>query len=154
VLLAVAGRTQTPAPTAPLPERLQGLARVLVVNHFPNPVHPSLDPDKPGLYFWKHTTSVLSDSLPVRVTEFGAFLFYNAQWNLRAAFKPRQLNQWFGTRRALLKAGQPYTFENNWRTDTELRAGWALWYFIGNLPDGRQVCGYEMLDTTPHLLNP
>jgi hypothetical protein len=46
-----------------------------------------------------------------------------------------------------MKAGEPYTFVQNWRRDTRLYGGWALWYFIGEDDRGRPIVGYKALWT-------
>ncbi|MEL6851275.1 MAG: hypothetical protein AAFP92_22330, partial [Bacteroidota bacterium] len=49
---ALLGQELTPQ-TAPLPEKFQGLEPLIEVTHFPSPVKASVDPDRPGSYFWK-----------------------------------------------------------------------------------------------------
>lgn len=46
-----------------------------------------------------------------------------------------------------MKAGQPYTFKDNWRTDNSLRGGWAMWYFIGKTSTNQMVYGVGKLHT-------
>lgn len=155
IFLALAGGQYAwaqKAPPRPFPEKLTQLPRELWVHHFPSPVHASLDPArKDYTYFWKHTTSVLSPREPVEVIEFGAYIYYQARWNLRTSFAPGPFARWFDCSKALLKAGQPYTYKDNWRTDNRLQGGWALWYVIGQKADGTRVVGYEALETTDQL---
>ena len=132
---------------ANLPQKIDTLKKALRVNQFPNPVKASLDPEKEGTYFWKHTTSVMSPESKVQVIEIGAYLFYNNQWNLRASYSPKEFAKWFNCPKAVMKAGEPYTFSDNWRRDTRLYGGWAMWYFIGIDESGQKVCGYDKIHT-------
>lgn len=138
---------QAPA-EAPLPGLLADLPRELVVHHFPSPTYASEDPDQTTYrYFWKHITTVLSPGEAIAVTGCGAYIFYDGRWNLRVRHTPKEFARLFHCRKARLKAGQPYTFPDNWRTDNRLTGGWALWYVIGQTEDGRTVCGYAALET-------
>jgi len=139
-------QAQTPQ-DAPLPEKLTTLPQEMLVNHFPSPVFATTDEDEPELYFWKHNTTVLSPTTDIQLEEFGAYIFYNQQWNLRVTHTPREFRKWFNCPDARLKKGQPYTFADNWRRDSRLLGGWALWYFIGTNEAGQKVCGYAKLDT-------
>ena len=134
---------------APIPEKLQGLRNVIDVQHFPK----HNDPIKEGdTYYWKHSTSILCKEDAITITEYGAFLYYNDQWNLRRSYPLKELDKTFGTKKRQLKQGEPYTWVKNWRTDNRLFGGWAMWYFIGTTSDGEVVCGYETIETTNRLL--
>ena len=78
---------------------------------------------------------------------------YNEQWHLRKSYDLKDLDNNFGTKKQLLKQGEPYIWANNWRVDNHLFGGWAMWYFIGINADGETVCGYETINTTNNLLN-
>ncbi len=143
---------QTP-PEASLPTPLAKLPRELVIHHFPSPTYASEEPDqKKYRYFWKHLTTVLSPSEAVEVTECGAYIFYDGQWNLRVQHTPMEFARLFHCPKAKLTPGQPYTFPENWRTDNRLQGGWALWYVIGIAESGRKVCGFGILETAGELL--
>lgn len=135
------------AENAPLPTKFDGLTESLFVNHFPSPVKASTDAEEPDVYFWKHTTSVISYTSDIQITEIGAFLFYNNQWNLRVSMDTRDFSKLFDCRKGKMKSGQPYTFAQNWRTDTKLYGGWAMWYFIGINESGETVYGVGRLWT-------
>jgi hypothetical protein len=134
-------------PDAPLPEILAGAGDLLQVSHYPDPVKASRDADEPGTWFWKHTTTVFSPDQNIRIRECGAYIFYNEQWNLRAKFNSKQFADWFNCPEGKMKAGEPYTFVQNWRRDTRLYGGWALWYFIGEDDRGKPIVGYKALWT-------
>ncbi len=139
--------SQSPS-TAPLPERFDQLEPGLVIDHFPSPVFASTDPDrKDDRYYWKHNTAVLSPREEVEVLECGAYLYYNNQWNIRVRYSPKEFARLFKCRSARLKAGQPYTFVDNWRIDTRLSGGWAMWYVIGRTDAGKEVYGVGKLET-------
>lgn len=139
----------TPPPDS-CPDKLRELPRHIKVQHFPKINDPIKIEDT---YYWKHATSILSNDSAITITEYGAYLYYNNQWNLRKYYSLKELDKTFGTKKQQLNQAQPYTWANNWRTDNKLFGGWALWYFIGTTPDGKTVCGYEMIHTTDNLLD-
>ncbi|NND63288.1 MAG: hypothetical protein HKN48_08850 [Flavobacteriaceae bacterium] len=141
----------TPSSDEPIPEKLQGLRRAIDVAHFPKENDPIKIDDT---YYWKHATSILCKESEITIVEFGAYIFYNDQWNLRKVYDLKDLNRSFGTKKQVLLQAQPYTWNQNWRTGDTLFGGWALWYFIGLTADGEKVCGYETIDTTSNLLTP
>lgn len=152
-LFVWAARSQSPG-EAPLPRPLGELPRVLMVHHFPSPAYASEEPDQTRYrYFWKHITAVLSPDEAMEVTECGAYIFYDGQWNLRVRHSSKEFARLFHCPKAKLKPGQPYTFPDNWRTDNRLQGGWALWYVLGRTEDGRMVCGYARLETAGELLS-
>jgi len=152
-LLCANATAQVEYGTPPLdscPEKLANLPRLIEVNHFPKVNDPIKIKDR---YYWKHTTSVLSKRSDIQIIEYGAYLYYNDQWNLRKSYPLKELDKTFGTKKQKLLQGAPYTWEDNWRIDSQLFGGWALWYFIGRTSDGETVCGYETIHTTSNLLN-
>ena len=150
VFFAVRLAAQTPQ-TAPLPERFDGLKESLLVNHFPNPVHPTTDDDSKYNYLWKHTTSVMSLEDEIQIEACGAYLFYNDQWNLRVNYPVKDFAKLFDCKKGVMKKGQPYTFKDNWRSSDSLFGGWAMWYFIGTNEAGEKVFGIGRIDTTDQL---
>ena len=145
---------QTPL-DAPLPEKFEGMRELIRVNHFPSPVLATPVIEKQDtLYLWKHNTSVLSEKEDLEIIECGAYIFYNKQWNLRAAYSPKFFIKNFNCPKAILKRGQVYTFVDNWRTDTRLLGGWAMWYFIAKTSSGETVFGFERLDTVGEVYAP
>ncbi len=133
-----------------LPEKLQDLRQIILVNSFPQKIDPVKIDDQ---YYWKHNTAILCTESELEIIEFGAYLFYNGKWNLRKSYPLKDLDRNFGTKKQRLKRAQPYTWNNNWRVGPQLFGGWALWYFIGKTPTGELVCGYEKIETTANLLN-
>jgi hypothetical protein len=142
---------QTPDSTT-IPKKLDSLERLIIVSHFPTRVHAIADEKESALYHWKHNTAILSEVDEIIIEEFGAYIYYNNQWNLRTSFPAKELNKLFGTKKATLKQGQPYTFEQNWRSGSQVFGGWAMWYFIGKTSTGKRVCGYQQLETTNKIL--
>jgi len=133
-----------------IPEKLQNLPRIIEVQQFPKINDPIKIKDT---YYWKHATSVLCKTDEITLIEYGAYLYYNNQWNLRRSYPLKELKKTFGITNEKMLQGHPYTWANNWRTDQRLFGGWALWYFIGRTSDGKTVCGYETIHTTDNLLN-
>lgn len=153
LLIPLAAFSQT-ALDAPLPDKFEGLASILRVDHFPNPVLASTDSDEPGTYFWKHTTNLLSPTENITIEEGGAYIFYNDQWNLRVAMTAKEFCKLYKIPKGIMKAGQPYTFVENWRRDSRLYGGWAMWYVIGTTDSGKKVFGVGKLDTVGKLYEP
>ncbi len=152
ILLSIPGLSgQAPAETAPLPEKLAVLPQKLQVAHFPSPVLASTDPEEPGTYFWKHNSTLFSPMEDATIIEGGAYIYYNDQWNLRVSMSAKDFSKLFGVPKGVMKAGQPYTFVDNWRRDTRLYGGWAMWYVIAELPSGEKICGVGKLDTVGKL---
>ena len=134
----------------PLPEKLQNLSVEIEVMNFPKENDPIKIKRK---YYWKHATAILSKKSDIKIVEFGAYLFYNQQWNLRKSYDLKDLDKNFGTKKQILRQGQPYVWANNWRIGDQLFGGWAMWYFIGTNDKGDTICGYETINTTSNLLN-
>lgn len=132
-----------------IPEKLQNLQRTIVVKNYPKIIDPIKIKDR---YYWKHNTMIFTKAEKVTITEYGAYLFYNNKWNLRKSYPLKELNKNFDTKKQVLEKAQPYTWKNNWRTDSRLFGGWAMWYFIGTNSSGETVCGYEMIHTTNNLI--
>lgn len=132
-----------------LPEKLKNLKRDLVVKNYPKIIDPIKIKDR---YYWKHNTMIFSKTDKVTIIEYGAYLFYNNKWNLRKSYPLKELNKNFNTKKEVLEKAQPYTWNNNWRTDSRLFGGWAMWYFIGTNSSGEKICGYEMIHTTINLI--
>ncbi|MGV6830453.1 MAG: hypothetical protein ACWA5P_02685 [bacterium] len=132
------------------PSSLDGLERVIEVQHFPKVNDPIQIKD---LFYWKHSTAILSKSSEIKIIEYGAYLYYNDQWNLRKKYDLKDLDKSFKTKKQTLLQGQPYVWIDNWRVGDTLFGGWALWYFIGINENGQTVCGYENIHTTSNLLN-
>ncbi len=142
---------QTPEETAPLPTKLAELRPAIQVQHFPSPVLASQDVDQPGFYFWKHNTTIFSPASDIQIVEGGAYIYYNDQWNHRITYSKKEFAKLFGVPKGKMKAGEPYTLVENWRKDSRLYGGWAMWYLIGELPSGERVCGIGKLDTVGEL---
>ena len=133
-----------------LPEKLNGLRKIISVHNLPKKIDPIKIENR---YYWKHNTSIFCTETKIEIIEYGAYLFYNNKWNLRKSYALKEFNKNFGTKKGQLKRAEPYTWIKNWRTDSRLFGGWAMWYFIGKTANGETVCGYEKIETTSHLLN-
>lgn len=133
-----------------IPERLQNLPKKILVKNYPKVIDPIAIKDT---YYWKHNTLVFSKESKITITEYGAYLFYNKQWNLREKYSLKSFDKNFGTKKQIVLQAQPYTWNNNWRVGKQLFGGWAMWYFIGLTEAGETICGYEMIHTTTNLIN-
>jgi len=137
---------------APLPSKFDSLKATLLVNNFPTTIYASQDADEKSKYQWKHTTSVMSINSDIQITDFGAYIFYNKQWNLRVSMGKKDFSKRFGGKKGKMKKGQPYTFKDNWRHDNRLLGGWAMWYFIGTNDKGETVYGVGKIETVGELV--
>ncbi len=137
--------------TIPLPEKIRDLPDGIKVTHHPNPVYASLDENEPDIYFWKHDTQVSTLVGELQVVEFGAYLLGKEGWFLRASMTPRQFKNWFEAKKARLQPEQIYVFEKNWRRDTRLYGGTALWYVIAEDRQGKKFRGYSIIETVGEL---
>ena len=143
---------QTPL-DAPLPDKFNGLSLALEVNHFPATVHPVKENTSKPRFLWKHNTAVMCSTSSIEIIEFGAYLFYQNKWNLRASYDAKLFTKWFNCPKAKMEIGQPYTYHENWRISPQPTEGWALWYFIGEDESGKTVYGIGRIETTNKLLN-
>lgn len=137
-------------PEGLIPEKINGIPRNIEVVHFPK-INDPIKIDQ--TYYWKHLTSIVCKTSEVTITEYGAYLYYNDQWNLRKSYPLKELNKNFGTKNQKMNQAEPYTWPKNYRTGAENFGGWALWYFIGTNSNGDTICGYETVHTTSNLLN-
>lgn len=152
LLLAGTVYSQTSYPSPPsdlIPEKLKNIPQSIKAYNFPKENDPIKINDN---YYWKHTTSLVSTTSDISIIEYGAYLYYNNKWNLRKIYPLKSFDKNFKTKEELLKLGQPYVWNSNWRVGKELFGGWALWYFIGIDEDGTKVCGYATINTTDNLL--
>ena len=133
-----------------VPEKLHGIRKAIEVRHFPKINDPVKIAD---IYYWKHATSILCKESEIRIIEFGAYIYYNDQWNLRRSYPLKELDKYFKTKKQTMLQAEPYTWTENWRTGDTLFGGWALWYFIGETESGERVCGFDTIHTTDNLLN-
>lgn len=139
---------------APLPEKFAGITEMLTVHHFPSPVFASEDPDVSDRYLWKHNSSLFSPYKNITVLEGGAYIFYNDQWNLRVSMSAKEFSELFNIPNQKMKAGEPYTFVENWRYDSRLIGGWAMWYVIGIDSKNNKYFGVGKLHTVGEIYTP
>jgi len=132
-----------------MPENLKGIKVDLEVMNFPKINDPIKIDD---IYYWKHSTFILSKHSDVQIIEFGAYLFYNNTWNLRKSYDLKDFDKNFDTKNQRLLQAEPYVWKDNWRVGEQLFGGWALWYFIGINANNEKVCGYATIHTTENVL--
>lgn len=132
---------------APLPDKFKGLKEIVLVDNFPNPLKATTYESEPNKFFWKHTTTLLSNQENITIEEGGAYLFYNNQWNLRVTYPAKKFAKLFKVPKKKMKKGEPYAFIKNWRVGPKLSGGWAMWYVIGRTDGGERVFGIGRLDT-------
>ena len=103
-----------------VPEALKQYRKVIEVVNFPKTNHPIKIDDS---YYWKHATSILCTESDIEITEYGAYIYYNSQWNLRRSYPLKALDKTFKTKKRIMLQGQPYVWTNNWRVGDVLFGG-------------------------------
>lgn len=133
----------------PTKEKLKELASLptgLVVVHSPNPA-PALRGGQRGwAYTWLYTTTVsAAGSDAISITEWGIFGWADGKWQFSAGSgKPQSSSgfaRWYRCPGARVVPGSECVDTLSWLARDTLRAGKALWYYIGVTPDGRRVKG-------------
>ncbi|KUG06945.1 hypothetical protein [Solirubrum puertoriconensis] len=159
LLMLVAPRAHAqaawPDRTRALPAKLRQVPVGLTLWHTPNPVYPEPNPEKPGQYVWKHSTSVRADVADLEIVECGSFIWYNESgWQANMRETPAEFAELFGCPQGKLLKGQTYTYERNYRYATsrqQLYGGDALWYILARDKNGRLFKGMGLIETEQQL---
>lgn len=145
----------TPPPAWPdrtraLPALLRAVPVGLAMSHDPNPVYPAPDPAQPGVFAWKHTTTVRAEAADLQVVECGSFIWYDATgWRANLHETPAEFAELFECPGGRLRKGRAYTFKRNYRyaTADHLYGGDALWYVLAKDAQGRLYKGWALVET-------
>ncbi|UOQ65161.1 hypothetical protein [Hymenobacter volaticus] len=134
-----------------LPDKLRQVPVGITLWHTPNPIYPEPNPEQPGGYVWKHSTTIRSEVGELEVVECGSFIWYNAEgWKANIKETPAEFAELFRCPGARLQAGQPYTFEKNYRfadSAQRLYGGDALWYVLAKDKTGKLYKGTGLIET-------
>ncbi|MEM6806098.1 MAG: hypothetical protein AAF696_32170 [Bacteroidota bacterium] len=137
--------------TRVLPDVLREVPEEIFIKHSPNPNYP--EPSTPGdktkyKYVWRHSTSVISMDLELRVKFAGSYIWYNADgWKKNVFYNKKQFAKQFNCPKGILKKGITYTFEKNYRWGDKPYGGDALWYVIAEDENGKLYKGMSILET-------
>ena len=135
---------------------LQSIPDYISVKHNPTPALAKLNGRSGSKYTWIYKTSVSSPNQDIKIIEFGSFGSLSGKWVFsnytNKPFTPKNFEDWYNCPNAILKAGQTYTDINNWSGSEELESHTSLWYFIGQLPNGKKVKGFGIAKTLGKLL--
>lgn len=134
-----------------LPDKLRQVPVGITLWHTPNPIYPELNPEHPGGYVWKHSTTVRSEVEELQVVECGSFIWYSAEgWKANMRETPAEFAELFNCPGARLRASQTYTFQKNYRyadSAQGLYGGDALWYILAKDKSGKLYKGMGLIET-------
>jgi len=156
--LTLPAAAQSTAPATPsaawpdhrrvLPERLRRVPVGLSLHHSPNPVYP--EPEAPGRFAWKHSTTVVADVADLEIVECGSFIWYDERgWQANIQLSPAQFAELFNCPGGRLRRGQAYVFPKNYRFASAegLYGGDALWYVLARDQNGQLYKGTGLIET-------
>ena len=145
-----------PDKTRVLPEALRKIPVAIYIQHGPNPNYP--EPNDTGRnpqqkYVWKHETTVCSPMKELTVIKVGSFIWYNESgWKENVQYNKKDFKKRFVCPKGILKAGDCYTFKENYRWGSNLYGGDALWYVLAKDKSGKVYKGIGLLETEAELL--
>ena len=129
--------------------------RRIEVEHSPNPVKAQVGGKSGANYTWLYKTTVRTTSGPVRITEFGAFVWFEETWRFSTytgeAFSPTDFSEWYSCDDATLLPGTSYSDPTNWSGSDVLVPGRGRWYFIGVDQEGNRVMGEAEIEQLPTI---
>lgn len=141
--------------TRVLPDELRKVPVSIYIQHNPNPNYPEVaESNKDYKYVWKHSTSITSPNKELKVISAGSFIWYNEEgWKKNVDYNRRTFSKRFNCPKGILKVGETYTFNENYRFGNNLYGGDALWYIIAEDDNGNTYKGMAILETESELLN-
>lgn len=141
-----------------LPDALRQIPEMIFVRHSPNPNYPeSTTPeDKSNYkYVWRHSTSVVSPEMTLRVKYAGSYIWYNEEgWKKNVLLDRKKFAKRFNCPKGVLEQGITYTFQKNYRWGDHLYGGDALWYIIAEDESGNLYRGIAILETEAEIKTP
>jgi hypothetical protein len=139
-----------------LPDKLRLVPTQLTLNHGPNPNYPELcqDPKVKAKYVWKHSTTVCSPHHDLEVVAAGSFVWYSPSgWQENVQLSKREFARRFDCPQGLLRKGECFTYQKNYRYGNDLYGGDALWYVIARDAEGTHYKGFGIIETEGTLKN-
>lgn len=145
-----------PDKTRVLPQLLRKVPVAIYIQHGPNPNYPELNntgrnPD--SKYVWKHETTMCSPTKDLKVIKAGSFIWYDSTgWKENVIYNRKEFANRFECPKGILKAGECFTFKENYRWGSNLYGGDALWYVLAKDDEGNIYKGMGLLETESELL--
>lgn len=140
-----------------LPDKLRQVPVALYIQHSPNPNYPETNDtgrNKKMDYVWKHATTVCSPTLELEIVKAGSFIWYDETgWKENVQYNKKDFRKKFQCKSGLLKKGECYTFEKNYRWGSQQYGGDALWYVLAKDKDGKLYKGMAIIETESELKN-
>ena len=144
-LTSLAGRPiELHAGNRALPRKLRGLPIGILAQHHPNPCYPVKEG---GKYVWRHDTTVQSLAGDLVIVEYGAYIYTDAGWILRATMSTDEFAKTYRCPGGRLRKGRVYADPDNARYGDKPTAGDALWFFLAKDSKGRMFKGIELVET-------
>lgn len=127
----------------------------LAVTCTPNPARAVTGGRSRSPYTWRYETSVRSTAGPLRVVEFGAFVWTGGQWQFSTftgrPFTAADFADWYGCPLALVEPWATCTDPSNWSAGATLRASKTKWYYIAVDAAGKRYKGECVLNELAEL---
>ncbi|WP_445747284.1 hypothetical protein [Polaribacter sp.] len=139
-----------------LPTKLRLISNTLTITHSPNPNFPSLTnvSENQSTYVWKHSTTVCSPTQDLEIVEAGSFIWYSPSgWQENMQFSKETFAEKFNCKEGMLKKGNCYTYQKNYRYGNQLYGGDALWYVIAKDAQGNLYKGFGIIETENEIQN-
>ncbi len=132
-----------------LPDKLREIPVGIFISHDPNPCYPvKID----SLYYWKHSTKVISTEQDLEVVACGSFIWYDKSgWHANMNYSKEEFANAFNCPNGILKSGQTYTYAKNWRVGKQVYDGDALWYVLAKDKNGKLFKGSALVETEKTL---
>ena len=138
-----------------LPEELRQVPEAIFIKHNPNPNYPELTvpSDKSDYkYVWRHSTSVISLDKDLKVVKVGSYIWYNSNgWQSNVKYSRKEFSNRFECPGGILKKGQTYIFEKNYRWGNNTYGGDALWFVLAEDMEGNLYKGIGIIETESEI---
>lgn len=145
-----------PDKTRVLPKSLRKVPVALYIQHGPNPNYPELNDtgkNPEHKYVWKHATTVCSPQKELTVVKAGSYIWYDATgWKENVQYSRKDFKNKFECPKGLLKEGECYTFQENYRWGSNTYGGDALWYVLAKDKEGNVYKGIGLIETESEIL--
>lgn len=106
-------------------------------------------------YYWYHATALRATGSPVTITEFGAYEFYDGQWNLNnfdgIAFTAEQFESWYSCPGASVSTDNACADGASWTANDVLVESSTKWVYVGVDGEGRSVKGEAVVEHIAEL---
>lgn len=140
-----------------LPDALRKVPVAISIVHNPNPNYPeptTKEDRSKSTYVWRHATSITSLNENLEVIKAGSFIWYSVEgWKKNVEYDRKAFAKRFDCPKGILKKGDVFTFEKNYRFGNNLYGGDALWYVLAKDKNGKIYKGMAILETEVEVLD-